>query len=103
VKDLGKAITDDMAEIRETELDHPGGYKNIFLEYENEAYNGDDDVLVDRLGRLVVPNEMPWTSLVRADFRDGVGDRNVIRKEPRYEGDKVVALVVYVESPGEGA
>ena len=101
VKDLGKAITDDMAAIRETELDHPGGYKNIFLEFDNPTFDGEDDVLIDRLGRLVVPNEMPWSILRKVDFRDGVGARMVVRKEPRYEGDRIVALVMYVESPND--
>jgi len=99
VRELGEAITSDMAEIRETELDHPGGYRNIFLEFENETFNGEDDVLIDRLGRLVVPNEMPWVTLTKVDLRDGVGERKVVKKEQRYEGDSVVALVIYVESP----
>lgn len=98
VKALGEAITNDMAELRETEFDHPGSYRHLQLEFENCAYNGFDDVLVDRLGRLIVPNEMPWSDLKAVRYADERFSRPVVKKEPRYEGAKSAALVVYVES-----
>lgn len=99
VQDLGEAITKDMAEIRETQFDQTGGYQHLLLEYEQSAFNGEDQVLVDRMGRLFVPNMQPWPQLERVAFKSSPDVwRRVVKKEPRYEGEKVVALVIYLES-----
>jgi hypothetical protein len=99
VKDLGAAITKDMAEIRETELDRSGHYCKATLEFTDSTLNSEDcDVFVDRLGRLVTPNAGPWTILETVKFDGETGIRGVVKREPRYEGDRVVALVIYLEA-----
>jgi len=88
-----------MAEIRETQLDQTGGYQSLTLEFEQSAFNGEDEVLVDKLGRLFVPNMQPWPQLDRVAFKSNPDVwRKVVKKEPRYEGEKVTALVIYLES-----
>jgi hypothetical protein len=99
IKELSAAITKDMAEIRETEFDRPGGYRRIFLMFENDSLDGEDDVLIDRFGRLVVPNEAPWNFLKAVRYPEERVHRMVVNKEPRYSGEQAEALVVYVESP----
>lgn len=99
IKKLSEAITSDMAEFRETEFDRPGGYRQTSLKFENDSFDGEDDVLVDRFGRLVVPNEMPWTTLKAVQYPDESFLRPVVKKEVRFSGGQASALVVYVEDP----
>lgn len=98
VRDLSAAITKDMAQLRETELDMAGGYSNMFLAFENKEYNGFVDVFVDKMGRLVTPAGQPWETLV--EVMVGHTTRRVLSKEIRYEGDTPKALVIYLESEG---
>lgn len=98
--DLCAAITKDMAEIRETELDRSGSYRKALLEFEHKHLNDNDvssDVFVDRLGRVITPAEQPWTQLKRVQFA-GEQPHKVVKKEKRYAGDKVVAFVIYLEA-----
>jgi len=99
VKELGAAITKDMAEIRETELDRSGCFRQARLEFTDRSLDSDKcDVFVDRLGRVVTPNGEPWTLLETVLFENETGVRGVVKREPRYEGDRVVALVTYLEA-----
>lgn len=101
VKDLSTAITKDMAEIRETELDHSGSYKRARVEFSDSRFNCDDcDIFVDRLGRLVLPSKGPWDGITRVLLEGDNTLRNVVKREPRYEGEKVIALVVYLDAEG---
>lgn len=97
VKDLGNAITKDMAEIRETDLTQSGGYQRVLLEFENSTLNGIYDVLVDKLGRLVVPAGSPWNRALWATCEDGVR-KIVLKCEDRYSGDRLTAQVIYLEA-----
>lgn len=97
VKDLGNAITKDMAEIRETDLTESGGYSRLDLEFENSHFDGFYDVLVDKLGRLVFPVGAPWDQLTAATDSGG-RRRRVVNREPRYAGEKRTATVVYLEA-----
>jgi hypothetical protein len=108
VKELGVAITKDMAEIRETELDRSGSYRKALLAFKDghldDYIGGKDgmlrkevDVFVDRLGRVVTPAGEPWTQLEHVQLA-GEPERKVVKHEQRYEGDKIVALVVYLEA-----
>lgn len=99
VKDLSVAITKDMAEIRETELDRSGCYRKAQLKFKDSRLDTDEgEVFVDRLGRLVTPNSAPWPSLETVQFEQDTSARHVVKSEPRYEGDKSVALVIYLEA-----
>ena len=97
VKDLGEAITKDMAKIRETDLTESGGYQRVFLEFENSTLNGIYDVLVDKLGRLVMPAGSPWNKALWATCEDGIR-RTVLKCEDRYSGDRKTAQVLYLEA-----
>jgi hypothetical protein len=96
VKDLSVAITKDMAEIRETELDRAGNVRTVRV-----WVNGADpagypkDVFVDRLGRVVTSVSEKLFEKVQFD---GETPRKVVKREPRYEGDRVVAVVTYLEA-----
>lgn len=101
IKELSEAITKDMAEFRETEFDRLSGYTRALLLFEDEQYDGEYDVVVDRFGRLVVRNVMPWVSLKAIQYPGESFRRMVVKTEPRFTGEQVAALVVYVESPEE--
>lgn len=101
VKDLSTAITKDMAEIRETELDRPGGFRKAVLLFRDVSLNTDGcDVFVDRLGRLVTPSGEPWTLLEKVKLDDDREPRRVVKREQRYEGEQVSSLVIYLEAKG---
>ncbi len=97
VKELSVAITKDMAEIRETELDRTGNYCAARVWFSNADPAGyPKDVFVDRLGRVVMPvSEKLFEKVL---FDDDKVPRKVVKREPRYEGDKIVALVTYLEA-----
>lgn len=98
VKDLSSAISKDMAEIRETELNSSGGFKKAKLVFKDPSLNSEScDVFVDRLGRLVVPNGAPWTLLEEVHLEED-RLRRVLKKETRYEGEKAAATIIYLES-----
>lgn len=97
VKDLGKAITKDMAEIRETDLTQSGGYQRVHLEFENSTLDGVYDIFVDKLGRLMVPAGSPWNRALWATCEDGVR-KMVLKCEDRYVGDRVSSQVIYLEA-----
>jgi len=102
VKELSAAITQDMAEIRETELDRPGGFRKAALKFKDATLDTDGcDVFVDRLGRLVTPNNEPWTLLEAVQLDDDRQQRKVVKREPRYEGEKIADLVIYLEAKGD--
>jgi len=101
VKGLSEAITEDTAEMRETELYHYAGYKQLMIHFEDERLDGRASVLVDRFGRLIVPNEMPWTSVTKVRYPDESFTRPVVRKELRYEGYEATSMVLCVESPDD--
>jgi hypothetical protein len=97
VHDLSKAITEDMAEIRETELDKAGFYREATLEFDDTTLRTTCEVFVDRLGRVVTPCSGMWVRLKLVQFA-GEEPRKVLKKEPRFEGERPVALVMYLES-----
>jgi hypothetical protein len=102
VKDLSVAITKDMAEIRETELDRAGDYRTVRVWYHDGASSGyAKDAFVDRLGRVVTPASEKLFDLVQLNGEEA--PRKVVRREPRYEGDKVVSYVSYLEAKKEGS
>lgn len=96
VKALRKSLTDEMGIIRETELDRSGGFQAATLLAEPEGIARVEDVFVDRLGRVIFParrrfEEIELVSLDQGPFRE------IVRREPRYEGDCQVAWVCYLE------
>jgi len=97
IHDLSEAITKDMAEIRETVLDRAGFYRNATLKFNEPSLNTSCEVFVDRLGRVVTPCSGLWAKLCSVCF-DGEEPRAVIKREPRFEGEKPVALVSYLEA-----
>jgi hypothetical protein len=101
VQDLGAAITKDMAEIKETELDKtPGSYMSVQLRF-NTGRVDNATLLVDLLGRLVVPVDPQWKDLESAVITSDEGvigpHRKVVRQETRYRGDIPSSQVIYLE------
>jgi hypothetical protein len=96
VKTLRRSLTDEMGTIRETELDRSGGFQSATLLAEPDGVARVEDVFVDRLGRVIFPardrfEEVELVSLDQGPFRE------IVRREPRYEGDHQVAWVCYLE------
>jgi len=96
---LSNALTKDMSEIKETELDHPGQVERLHLEFESNS--GFEDVFVDKLGRLIVPNDDKWRYLKSVHRGNGHGSQKVVRIEKRYEGDQETDLVIYLAAAVE--
>jgi hypothetical protein len=97
IKELGAAISQDMTDIHETELDRSGGYEKITLLDMDEHSEG-LDALVDRLGRVVIPvQERSW-EIKAVIVSPATIRRRVVRTETRYLGDRPVAMVLYLES-----
>lgn len=100
VEGLKKALTEEMGVIRETELDRVGGFKRATLLACPNGVARVEDVFVDRLGRVLLPARSPFDeaeliSLDQEPFRE------IVRREPRYEGENQVAWVCYLET-GDG-
>ena len=100
VKNLSAAITKDMAEIRETELDVAGNFKPAWLHFKDGS-NRKTDVIVDRLYRVFTPCGAPWKDLKSVFFDGERSARTVVKRELRYDGDRVASFVHYLE-PKEG-
>jgi len=104
VEDLGRAISKDMAEIRETELNRSGGFRKIVCWHSWESAKfavAKHQVFVDRLGRLVVPVDSYWKNVIEVMFDGESIKRKVVKTEERYEDEKVVAFVLYLEAKKE--
>src|SRR6185369_3329237 len=97
VKNLGEALTKDMAEIRETSLDEPGEYVTISYWCSDGWVGANYSVRKDKLGRLLFPNEPHWQHLTMVQFEDGPRI-HITKKEPRYAGEKLIGLVAYPET-----
>ncbi len=116
IGELSEAISKDMAAIQETTLDDLGGFKHVYVRL-NSGTNALDfgkdgtvdpqgnficreQILVDRFGRAVVPVSDFWRTVsgVSFDKRDEI--REIVKTEERHEGDKVVALVLYLGAKG---
>ena len=97
VKDLGEAISQDMTDIRETELDHAGGYEKVVL-LDTEGGREGIDAFVDRLGRVVIPVVKTNLVIKAVTIGDNINPRKVVRTEIRHLGDRPVAKVLYLEA-----
>jgi len=97
VDSLGKAMTEEMLTLRETELDRSGGFQTATLLASLDGVARVEDIFVDRLGRVIFPAkekfaEVELVSLDQGPFLE------IVRREPRYEGDRQVAWVCYLEN-----
>jgi len=97
VGDLKGALVDEMKTIRETELDHPGWFRDAKLYFNGKVGKGiSDKVFIDRLDRIVTPVDDKWEKLTAVRLVGGPM-RSVIKNEFRYEGDQKVAIIHYLE------
>lgn len=113
VVNLNEALTDEFGSIRQTDLDRPGHFEEVLLVFEDVPVGTEDvsvdskgrssvtqDVFIDRLGRMVLPAKAEYESLKEVHFMSENGEgpivKEVINKEPRYEGTRKSALVVYL-------
>jgi hypothetical protein len=98
VEDLGEAIKQDMAEIRETELDSTGGYEKVVLR--NKSGTSTKETLwVDALGRVLLPMDtfcVPDLAFVTVGPKEDV-KHAVVRTEVRFLGERPVAKVLYLD------
>lgn len=101
MQDLNEAITKDMAEIRETELDRCGSFRTARVWFANADPAGYlREVFVDRLGRVITSATEGLYERILLSGDEA--PRGVAKRELRYEGDKGVAVVYYLEAKEEG-
>jgi hypothetical protein len=93
VSALRDAIQEDTAMIRETEFDRVGGFQTVMIS--GDSYTQTGQHFVDRLGRVILPAEYKVEPIKAMAVSDGP-PLDVIRTEPRYEGEKQVAWVCYL-------
>lgn len=96
---LKKSLTEEMAIIRETQLDLMGGFRRARLKassYDMAHTLSDKEVFVDRLGRVLLPARAPYDDVEFVAIEGGPL-QEIVRREPRYEGEKQVAWVCYLE------
>ena len=98
---LRAALTEEMGIIRETELDRTGGFRKAQMKAcapccDTMHTLPDTEVFVDRLGRVLLPARDPYTHVELVSL-DGGAFREIVRRESRYEGEKQVAWVCYLE------
>jgi hypothetical protein len=94
VHSLKAALTEEMAAIRQTELDTVGGgFRSAVL---SPGDGVAQQVFVDKLDRVILPVDEMVKEISTIRFEDNGGERSVVQLEPRYEGDKQVAWVVYL-------
>lgn len=97
VKELGAALAKEASTIRETELDHAGGFQECCMEFEDKSVKT-SMVFVDKLGRLITPAGEPYEQLRSVMLEGETVRRTVVKREARYEGDRITSLVQYPES-----
>ena len=97
VSSLKAALTEEMGAIRETELDRVGGFKRATLLAAPNGVARIEDVFVDRLGRVLLPARPPFDEAELISTDQGPF-REIVRREPRYEGEDQVAWVCYLET-----
>jgi hypothetical protein len=95
-----------MGIIRETELDRTGGFRRAKMRACSSCCDTmhtlpDSEVFVDRLGRVLLPARDPYVHVELISL-DGDDFREIVRREPRYEGENQVAWVCYLEPFEDG-
>jgi hypothetical protein len=95
IEALRLAISEEAATIRETEFDRIGAFRSATLVMDSGPTPA-IDAFVDRLNRVIVPARYDVSRLTAVQL--DAGDlQEVVRAEPRYEGDEQVAWVCYLE------
>lgn len=105
---LNDAMSREMATIRETDLglEH-FDFQEAYLLFAESPRNRMVSALVDKFGRVILPPHIDCDGLLAVASGpdpeiERRASRKVVRLEPRYEGDKKSALVIYLESGEEG-
>lgn len=97
VQELAEALSKDIANIRETELDLSGGFESMVLHFEDEDHLI-GSFAVDRLRRVMLPPVPSYKKVRAITFEDSDKEKAVVRIEERFKGNRVSAFVVYVEA-----
>jgi hypothetical protein len=98
ITDLTLALTRDLAEIRETEFDKVGEHQKVSIIYDGGSLSL--EVFVDRLGRVILPHRDFDGIVLSVSLPDGTTPRPVVRSESRFQGDRPVSQVLYLENQG---
>ena len=104
VRDLKIAIQEDTSTIRETDLDRIGGFRPVQISTKTRdvdtVFSETTEHFVDRMGRVILPVRYN-TELIKTISVDGGPTLDIIRVEPRFEGEQQVAWVCYLADKGE--
>ena len=98
IKTLKESLIEEMKSIRETELDHTGGFHNARVTFQSGKKKNTQacKLFIDRLNRVITPMEPKWEKMV--SVRVGKGSfQPVVSRETRFKGDLGVAYVHYLE------
>ena len=102
VEDLNEVLSLEDRSIKETSLDKSGGFKKADLVFADHSLDGEEDVFVDMLGRLVLPPEQKYQELMSVTLKMSNGGppvvQQVVNMETRYEGNYVSAFVIYLDA-----
>lgn len=99
VGDLGKALSEESASIRETSFDTASSIRKAWLIFEDiQKPSSNENVMLDRLGRVVLPGGDEYADVCEITFSEyeGLHKREVVKKEPRHQGKERVAWVCYL-------
>ncbi len=99
VDDLGKALSQESASIRETSFDTASSIKKAWLIFEDiQKPASNENIMLDRLGRVILPGGDEYADVCEITFSEyeGLHRREIVKKEPRFQGKERVAWVCYL-------
>jgi hypothetical protein len=100
VGQLQKLIDEGDRTIRETDFAVAGTFRDVTLHIEQPdgLYKFDLAIVLDKLDRVFVPvGEFDRDRIIGVSIPKTSEMKNVVRRESRYEGEKEVAYVLYLE------
>lgn len=96
---LREAITQDLADIKQTELTPSYTEVTALLTF-SDGTTVADVVRRDRLGRLVVPNIGRWQQLELVKFEDS-GPLRPVGAEYRFRGEEPVEMIINLKGDSD--
>lgn len=95
IRALETALREEAQTIRETDLDHAGGFERGRL-FMPGRESQEESLFVDRLGRVMLPGDPVYETVTAVEIV-GHKQQKVTKIEPRYTGTTRVAWVCNLE------
>ena len=102
VSDLKTALDEEAKTIRETNFDQAGEFRKAKLLFADGIQPEETQVFVDCFDRVILPAKRYYLGVKKIMFMDGTNgsslrSQKVVTVEPRFKGDTMTTLVVYLE------